>query len=413
MKPKLLTTLKGYTGAALLADSLAGVTVAMVALPLSIAIAIASGVPPSAGIVTAIVGGFVVSLLGGSRVQIGGPTGAFIVIVYGIVEAHGAAGLLTATLLAGIILLLAAVLRLGRLVAMVPEPVVDGFTLGIAIVIAASQLADLLGLAVRKLPADFLPKLAALWAARDSASLAALGIGVAAMVLIIGFRRAAPRAPGLVVAVALASGAVAWFGLPVATVVSRYGALAASLPMPTLPGLELASLAAVAPSAFVIAFLAGIESLLSARVADRMIGGAHRPDAELLAQGAANVASALFGGLPATGAIARTATNVRAGGRTPVAGLVHAIVILAVMAVAAPLAGALALPALAGLLLLTAWNMSEPGRWRERLAAPVRDKVLIALTLLLTVLADLTVAIVVGTLAGLLWRAPQAEPRAR
>ncbi len=413
MKPKLLTTLKGYTGAALLADSLAGVTVAMVALPLSIAIAIASGVPPSAGIVTAIVGGFVVSLLGGSRVQIGGPTGAFIVIVYGIVEAHGAAGLLTATLLAGIILLLAAVLRLGRLVAMVPEPVVDGFTLGIAIVIAASQLADLLGLAVRKLPADFLPKLAALWAARDSASLAALGIGVAAMVLIIGFRRAAPRAPGLVVAVALASGAVAWFGLPVATVVSRYGALAASLPMPALPGLELASLAAVAPSAFVIAFLAGIESLLSARVADRMIGGAHRPDAELLAQGAANVASALFGGLPATGAIARTATSVRAGGRTPVAGLVHAIVILAAMAVAAPLAGALALPALAGLLLLTAWNMSEPGRWRERLAAPVRDKVLIALTLLLTVLADLTVAIVVGTLAGLLWRAPQAEPRAR
>ncbi len=413
MKPKLLTTLKGYTGAALLADSLAGVTVAMVALPLSIAIAIASGVPPSAGIVTAIVGGFVISLLGGSRVQIGGPTGAFIVIVYGIVEAHGAAGLLTATLLAGIILLLAAVLRLGRLVAMVPEPVVDGFTLGIAIVIAASQLADLLGLAVRKLPADFLPKLAALWAARDSASLAALGIGVAAMVLIIGFRRAAPRAPGLVVAVALASGAVAWFGLPVATVVSRYGALAASLPMPALPVLELASLAAVAPSAFVIAFLAGIESLLSARVADRMIGGAHRPDAELLAQGAANVASALFGGLPATGAIARTATNVRAGGRTPVAGLVHAIVILAVMAVAAPLAGALALPALAGLLLLTAWNMSEPGRWRERLAAPVRDKVLIALTLLLTVLADLTVAIVVGTLAGLLWRAPQAEPRAR
>ncbi|KPF78221.1 sulfate permease [alpha proteobacterium AAP81b] len=409
MKPKLLTTLKGYTLPALLADSLAGVTVAMVALPLSIAIAIASGVPPSAGIVTAIVGGLVISLLGGSRVQIGGPTGAFIVIVYGIVEAHGVAGLVTATLLAGIILLVAAVLHAGRLVAIVPEPVVDGFTIGIAIVIAASQFGDLFGLNVH-LPADFLPKLAALWAARDGASLAALGVGVVAMGLIVGLRRAAPRAPGLIVAVALVSGAVAWFGLPVATVAARYGALAATLPAPTLPVLDPATIVALLPSALVIAFLAGIESLLSARVADRMIGGAHRPDAELLAQGAANLASALFGGLPATGAIARTATNVRAGGRTPVAGIVAALAILVVMAVAAPLAGQLALPALAGLLLLTAWNMSEPARWRERLAAPFRDRVLIVLTLLLTVLVDLTVAIAVGTLAGVIWRAPSPPP---
>jgi len=315
------------------------------------------------------VAGFLISALGGSRVQIGGPTGAFIVVVYDIIQAHGFDGLLLATLMAGVILVVAGLLRAGRLIALIPEAVIEGFTVGIAIVIATSQLKDLLGLSTAALPADFLGKVPALWAARGTLNGAAVAIGLAAIVMIFALRRLAPRVPGAVVAIAAASAAVALLALPVDTVGSRYGALPAGLPWPELPLVSPAAMIDLLPSALLIAFLAGVESLLSAIVADRMIGGAHRSNAELLAQGAANIFSPLFGGLPATGAIARTATNVRAGGRTPVAGMVHAVVILVVMAFAAPLAAYLAMPALAGLLLVTAWVMSEPHRWPERMRA--------------------------------------------
>ena len=404
MKPKILTTLQTYTRALFLADFIAGITVAMVAIPLSIAIAIASGADPSKGLVTAIIGGFMISLLGGSRVQIGGPTGAFIVVVFGVISAHGYDGLVLATIMAGIILVVAGLLRAGNLVAFVPEPVINGFTIGIGIIIATSQLKDLFGLQVTAMPAEFVAKMAALWDARGSFNAAALAIGLATMALIVGLRRAFPRFPGLIVAVAITSGFVAWAGLSADTLFSRFGALPDRLPVPALPQVTYARVIEVLPSAFVIAFLAGVESLLSAMVADRMIAGQHRPNAEVLAQGVANIASGLFGGMPATGAIARTATNIRAGGKTPVAGLVHVLAILVVMMLAAPLAGYMAMPALAGLLILTAWNMTEPQKWRGYMAGRISDRVLLVLTLVLTVMVDLTVAIGVGVGLGLALR---------
>lgn len=402
MKPKILSTLPAYSARALRADAIAGVTVAMVAIPLSIAIAIASGANPAAGLVTAIIGGFLISLFGGSRVQIGGPTGAFIVVVYGVVAAHGYDGLVLATLMAGGLLVIAAGLRAGSLIAHVPEPVISGFTIGIGVIIGASQLKDFIGLDIAQLPAEFLPKMGALWAARQTFSPAALGIGLATVALIVGLRRAAPRLPGLIVAVALTSALA--ITLPVETVGSRYGDLPTGLPFPELPDVTLVKILELAPSACVIAFLAGVESLLSAIVADRMIEGAHRPNAEVMAQGLANIGSALFGGLPVTGAIARTATNVRAGGTTPVAGMIHALTILVVVLLFSGLAGHLAMPALAALLLVTAWNMMEPHRWRGFAMLPKDNLALLFLTLTLTVLADLTVAIGTGVVAGLILR---------
>ena len=412
MKPKLLTTLPQTTPASLWADLLAGITVAMVAIPLSVAIAIASGATPAAGLVTAIVGGFLISLLGGSRVQIGGPTGAFIVVVYGVIASHGYDGLVLATLMAGCILLLAGLLRAGNLIAYVPEPVVNGFTIGIAVIIAASQLKDMFGLDVARVPADFLDKLPVLWSARGTMNWTALGIGLVTLTLMVAMRRLFPRFPGLIVAMALAALAVMALKLPVDTIQSRYGELPRHLPLPAIPSITLARLTELLPSALTLAFLAAIESLLSAMVADRMIGSRHRPNAEVLAQGWANIASALFGGLPATGAIARTATNVRAGGQTPLAGIFHAVIILLVMLLAAPLAGYLALPALAALLLMTAWNMSEPHKWRSYWSAPLSDRVLLLLTLALTVVADLTVAIGVGVGLGLALRLRESNPTA-
>ena len=404
MKPKILTTLRTYSGSLFLADLSAGITVAMVALPLSLAIAIASGADPGKGLVTAIVAGFLISLFGGSRVQIGGPTGAFIVVVYGIIANHGYDGLVLATFMAGIILVIAGYFRAGNLIALVPEPVIYGFTIGIAIVIATSQLKDLFGLNLALVPAEFFEKLGALWGARDSFNARALAIGLASMALIVGLRRAAPKLPGLIVAVGVTSAIVALAVLPVDTIQSRFGDLPRGLPLPQLPTFTLARVTELLPSAFVIAFLAAVESLLSAMVADRMMGGKHRPNAEVLAQGIANIGSALFGGLPATGAIARTATNIRAGGKTPVAGLIHAVTIFLVMWIAAPLAGYLAMPALAALLILTAWNMAEPHKWRGYLATPRSDQFLLLMTMTLTVVVDLTVAIGVGVAFGLALR---------
>jgi SulP family sulfate permease len=404
MKPKLLTTIRDYSPRLFIGDLFAGISVALVAIPLSIAIAIASGAPPEAGLVTAIVAGFLISALGGSRVQIGGPTGAFIVVVYSVVAEHGYDGLVLATLMAGAILIVAGLLRAGSLIAYVPEAVVNGFTIGIAIVIAASQLGDFAGVAAAGLPAEFLPKMAALWAARASVNWSAVAVGGGTLAAIVVLRRFVPRAPDRLVGTVLLSLVAALLILPVETIASQYGELPRSLPAPSFPEVTGSRIAELLPSAFVIAFLAAVESLLSAMVADRMIGGSHRPNAEVLAQGWANIGSALFGGLPATGAIARTATNVRAGGKTPVAGIIHALVILIVLLTMAPLAGYLAMPALAALLIMTAWNMSEPHKWRGYWAAPREERLLLILTLLLTVLADLTVAIGVGVGIGLALR---------
>ena len=404
MKPKLLTTMREYSGRLFLSDALAGITVALVALPLSIAIAIASGADPRAGLVTAIVAGFLISLLGGSRVQIGGPTGAFIVVVYGVISEYGFDGLLLATLMAGCILVIGGLVRAGRLIALVPEPVIEGFTIGIALIIAVSQLKDLLGLSAAKVPADLIEAIPALWAAREGINPIALALGLASIGGIALLRRIAPWFPGSMLVIAAASAAVAFLFLPVDTIQSRFGALPAGLPTPSLPHVSIKRISELLPSAFVIAFLAAVESLLSAIVADRMIGARHRSNAELIAQGAANIASPLFGGLPATGAIARTATNVRAGGRTPVAGIVHALVILLITLGAGRLAGFLAMPALAGLLIVTAWLMSEPDRWGERIRLRRGDRTLLFLTMILTVFTDLTIAIAVGTAAGLALR---------
>jgi len=411
MKPKLLTTLETYDRAQLLHDAIAGATVALVALPLSIAIAIASGAPPAAGLITAVVGGFLISALGGSRVQIGGPTGAFIVVVYTIVSKHGLGGLQLATLMAGAILVVGGLVGAGRLIRLIPEAVVEGFTIGIAVVIAASQLKDLAGLQTGPLAADFVPKMEGLWSARGTVDWSSLLLGLATIVGILLVRRFAPQFRARAAVVLVAS--VLALALPsVATVVSRFGALPHGLPMPHLPPVSWPLIVDMAPAAITIALLAGIESLLSALVADRMIGGAHRTSAELLAQGAANLASPLFGGLPATGAIARTATNVDAGGRTPVAGIVHAALIFLAMVLLAPLAGRLALPALAGLLVITAWNMSEPHRWGERLAMPRWELGLLLLTAAMTVLVDLTAAIATGTAIGLAVQAWQRRAAA-
>jgi SulP family sulfate permease len=396
--------MRDYSWRLFFRDALAGVTVALVALPLSIAIAIASGADPKAGLVTAIVAGFLVSLLGGSRVQIGGPTGAFIVVVYGVIEHHGFDGLLLATMMAGLILVVGGLLRAGRIIALVPEAVIEGFTIGIALIIAVSQLKDLLGLSGSRVPADVIQALPALWSARESVNPAALAIGVFSVASIALLRRIAPWFPGSLLVIAAASAAVVVLVLPVDTIQSRFGALPAGLPMPSLPYISIARISELLPSAFVIAFLAGVESLLSAIVADRMTGGRHRSSAELLAQGAANIASPLFGGLPATGAIARTATNVRAGGRTPVAGIVHALTILLITIGAGWLAGYLAMPALAALLIVTAWSMSEPSRWGERMKLRPGDRALLFLTMALTVVTDLTIAIAVGAIAGLALR---------
>jgi sulfate permease, SulP family len=406
LTPKILTTLPQSTPRSVLADLVAGVTVAMVALPLSLAIAIASGAAPETGLVTAIVAGFLISALGGSRVQIGGPTGAFIVVVHGVIATHGFDGLVLATFMAGAILVVAGVMRAGSLMRLVPEPVINGFTIGIAAIIGLSQLPDAMGITLPQgTPADALERIPAIWAARASFDWPSFATGLGAVLGIVALRRLFPRFPGLIVAVGSVSAAVMLLHLPVDTLGTRFGALPDRLPLPRLPEITLARLVDLLPSALIIAFLAGIESLLSAMVADRMVGGRHRPNAEILAQGVANLGSALMGGLPATGAIARTATNMRAGGRTPLAGVFHAGIILAVMMLAAPLAGHLAMPALAGLLLVTAWNMSEPQHWRAQLTTGrVSDRLLLVLTMLLTVLADLTVAIGVGVALGLALR---------
>jgi SulP family sulfate permease len=391
-------------------DALAGLTVAIVALPLAMALGIASGASPNQGLVTAVVAGFLISLLGGSRVQIGGPTGAFVVIVAGIIAAHGYAGLVLATLLAGFILIAAGYAGLGRLIRYIPMPVVTGFTAGIAVIIASSQVGDFLGLTTGALPADFIPKWGAYLSALGTTSPYTLGVGCGTLLMIVLLRRFAPQLPAFLIALLLASLAVALLHLPVITVGDRFPAMPTGIPAPHLPQMSLSLMRHLLPAAFTIAFLAGMEALLSATVADGMTGYSHRSGQELVAQGVANIASALFGALPATGAIARTATNVRAGGRTPLAGIFHALFLLVFMLVAGQLIAHVPMAALAAILLVVAWGMSEAERFGSLLKMDAGDRALLLLTFGLTVLVDLTVAIGVGvTLASLLFMARMGE----
>lgn len=411
LTPKLLSVLReGYGWQQLRMDAFAGLTVAIVALPLAMALGIASGASPDKGLITAIVAGFFISLLGGSRVQIGGPTGAFVVVVFGVIAAHGYDGLVLATLMAGFILMAAGYLRLGRLIRYIPHPVVTGFTAGIAVIIASSQIKDFLGLSMTEVPVDFVAKWAAYVQAAGSIDLATAAIGLGALVLILALRRIAPRLPIYLIVITLASMIVAALRLPVETIGMRFPDMPHGLPMPALPAITFDKVREVLPAAFTIAFLAGIEALLSCVVADGMTGFRHRSSQELVGQGAGNIASALFGGLPATGAIARTAANVKSGARSPVSGMLHAVFLLVFMLFAGELMAFVPMAVLAAILLMIAWGMSEVERFVALLRMPIGERAILLLTFALTVLVDLTVAIGVGvTLASLLFMARMSE----
>ncbi len=395
-QPKLFTLLKTYNRKTFGADLVAGVTVGIIALPLAMAFAIASGLPPERGLFTAIIAGFLISLLGGSRVQIGGPTGAFVVIVSGIVTQFGYAGLCWVTLMAGVLLILFGLFRLGGLIRFIPFPVTTGFTTGIAVVIFSTQVKDLLGLRMEDVPSEFIEKWGAYFRSLDTFRPASALLGIGTIVLIVLIRRYAPKIPAMLVGMLAATGAAALLHLDVETIGSRFGDLPRMLPVPALPGLEGMDFRAMVPSAVTVALLAAIESLLSATVADGMTGGKHRPDTELIAQGIANIGGILFGGIPATGAIARTAANVKSGARTPVAGLIHAVTLLLVLLLFAPLARMVPLAALAAILTVVSYNMSERHHFMSILRGPVSDRLVLLLTFALTVLVDLTVAVQVG-----------------
>jgi SulP family sulfate permease len=400
--PKLVTILsEGYGLQALRADIMAGLTVAIVALPLSMAIAIASGTTPERGLYTAIVGGFLVSALGGSRFQIGGPAGAFIVLVAAAVDRHGIDGLVLATAIAGLLLMAAGFLRLGTYIKFIPYPVTVGFTAGIAVIIFASQIRDLLGLTLAgKEPGEILPKLATLAQAGGTINPLAVALAVASIGLIVGARRWRPHWPGMLIAVALTALATWAFNLPVETIGTRFGGIPSTMPTPHLPTFSLAKIQAVLPDALAFALLGAIESLLSAVVADGMTGRRHRSNCELVAQGVANIGSALFGGICVTGTIARTATNVRAGARGPVAGMAHAVFLLLFILVAAPLASYIPLAALGGVLAVVAWNMAEKHEFLALLRSSRGDAAVLLATFGLTILRDLTEGIVVGCAIG-------------
>jgi SulP family sulfate permease len=400
--PKLLTVLReGYGPADFRADIVAGLTVAIVALPLSMAIAIASGATPGRGLFTAVVGGFIVSLLGGSRFQIGGPAGAFIVLVSVTADRHGIHCVILATLMAGIILMAAGLFRLGTYIKFIPYPVTVGFTAGIAVIISASQLKDLLGITLAgKEPGELIPKLAALAHGLPTANVSAIAIAAVSIMLIVVIKRLRPDWPGLLIAVLIASLAAWASALPIETIGTRFGGVPRELPLPALPLFSLAKAEAVLPDAIAFALLGAIESLLSAVVADGMTGRRHRSNCELVAQGFANIGSALFGGICVTGTIARTATNVRSGARGPVSGMLHSLFLLLFMLIAAPLASYIPLAALAAVLVTVAWNMAEKHEFALLLRASRGDAVVLLATFLLTIFRDLTEGIVVGFALG-------------
>jgi SulP family sulfate permease len=391
---------EGYGWPDFRADAIAGLTVAIVALPLSMAIAIGSGLSPEKGLYTAIIGGFLISALGGSRFQIGGPAGAFIVLIATIVQRHGYDGLVLATLMAGMMMMAVGFLRLGTYIKYIPLPVTVGFTAGIAVIIFASQIKELLGLDISQEPAELIPKLVAIGESIATAKPATVGLSALAIGIIVGVRRIRPRWPGLLMAVAASAAVTTLFQLDVATIGSRFGGIPQTLPVPSLPTLDFAKIRAVFPDAIAIALLGAIESLLSAVVADGMTGRRHRSNCELVAQGAANMAAVTFGGMCVTGTIARTATNVRAGARGPVAGMLHAIYLLLFMLLAAPLASFIPLAALGGVLAIVAWNMAEKEEFAALLRSSWGDATVLLATFLLTIFSDLTIAIATGVTLG-------------
>ena len=395
-RPKLFDTLKNYNTAQFGKDLMAGMIVGIVALPLAIAFAIASGVSPEKGLYTAVIAGFIISALGGSRVQIGGPTGAFIVIVYGIVQQYGVGGLIIATFMAGIMLVLMGIARLGTVIQYIPYPLIVGFTSGIAVLIFSSQIKDFFGLQMGAVPADFIDKWKSYVLHLSSVNWYAFLVAGGTVLIIVFWPRITRKIPGSLIALLVTTTVVSLLKLPVETIGARFGNIPSSLPAPVIPELDFTTIKSMVQPAFTIALLGGLESLLSAVVADGMTGGRHRSNMELVAQGVANISSSVFGGIPATGAIARTATNIKNGGRTPVAGIVHAVTLLLIMLFAGKWAALIPMPALAGILVVVAYNMSEWHSFRAVLKGSRSDIAVLLTTFFLTVLIDLTVAIEIG-----------------
>src|SRR5688572_24964784 len=399
LEPKIFAIFReGYSRKQFYSDLAAGTTVGIVALPLAIAFAIASGVKPEQGLFTAIVAGFVIALLGGSRAQISGPTGAFVVIIYGIVQQHGYEGLAVATLIAGVLLILMGLFRMGALLKFIPYPVTVGFTTGIALIIFSSQLGDFLGLNLVSPPAGFIEKFQAYRNHISEFNSTAVLVGLISLVVIVLWPRITHRVPGMLIAIFVGTLVVKVFNLPVATIGTRFGSVPSHLPMPHIPEISLSLVKQMFSPAVTIAFLAALESLLAAVVADGMLGTRHRSNMELIAQGFGNIGSVLFGGIPATGAIARTATNIKSGGRTPVAGMIHALVLFLILLFFGKYAALIPMPTLAAILIVVAYNMSEWQEFKDLLRGPKSDAVVLLATFLLTVLIDLTVAIQIGVL---------------
>jgi len=395
-KPKLIDTLKNYRKDQFFKDVIAGIIVGVVALPLAIAFAIASGVSPEKGIFTAIIAGLIISVLGGSRVQIGGPTGAFIVVVYGIVQQFGINGLIIATFIAGVLLIIMGLTKLGSAIKYIPYPLIIGFTTGIAVIIFSSEVKDFLGLKMGSVPADFVSKWLAYGQHLSSINLYAIAIGAFTLLVVFLLPKITHKVPGSLIAIILTTFAVSFFHLPVETIGSRFGPIPSSLPYPVIPGVSFATVQQLIRPAITIALLGSIESLLSAVVADGMIGGNHRSNTELIAQGIANICSSIFGGIPATGAIARTATNIKNGGRTPIAGIIHALTLLVIMLFIGKWAALIPMATLAGILIVVAWNMSELENFISVFKGSKSDAAVLLTTFGLTVLVDLTVAIEIG-----------------
>jgi sulfate permease, SulP family len=398
LEPKLITLwrTKSYSRSDFYADAVAGLVVAIIALPLAMAIAIASNLPPERGLFTAIVAGFIISAHGGSRYQIGGPTAAFVVTVSMVAMEHGYEGLVLATMMAGVILMIMSFLHAGELIKFIPYPVVIGFTSGIALLIAFSQVRDFFGLKVENIPPDFIQKLMLYITHLDEMNIYAVIVSLVSVGIILLFKKYIPKIPGPIVVVVFAGIAVWMFNLPIETIESRFGSIPSMLPAPTWPDISFEKLRQLMPDAITIATLAAIESLLSAVVADGMTGTHHKSNAELFGQGAANIASSFFGGLPATGAIARTATNIKAGARTPIAGIMHALWLFLFMIFLAPLIVKIPLATLAAILIVVAWNMSEVKHVKEIMKAPRSDRIILIITFMLTILVDLNFAIQAG-----------------
>lgn len=395
--PKLFSLLQqGITRETLIKDILSGLIVGIVALPLAIAFSIASGVSPEKGIITAIIAGIIISSFGGSRVQIGGPTGAFIVIVYGIVQEFGINGLTIATFMAGFIIIGLGLARLGNLLKFIPYSLIVGFTSGIALIIFSSQINDFFGLHIAKVPADFIEKWIIYFENFDKVNTYAIAIAIITIIITLNFQKIFKKIPGSIVAILLSTIIVKFFEIPVDTIESNFGEIPNHFIMPTLPNIDYDTVKSLIQPAFAIALLGSIESLLSAVVSDSMIGGKHRSNIELIAQGAANIVSSLFGGIPATGAIARTATNVKNGGRTPVAGIIHALVLLSIMLLFAPYAKLIPLSCLAGILMVVAYHMSEWRQFKSILKGNKMDIIILLTTFFLTVIFDLVIAIEIG-----------------